>query len=202
MIETMFNLQNYTEEEKEKYAVKHMHFIKNDNRQIKNCCNKCIEMLNVFLADWNETSWQMIGRLIGEDTKILKEDNDLSKLYRLVQIGREEQSAGIEPVLSRVRSVEEATWLYQKTVFYMRRMELNLPEELQAEFVVFMEEQQLSEYFLIQMLQEKVIYDKASAIFRLTDLLLRKGKNVYAKKIYHWATQYLKEEKGDKNGCK
>lgn len=79
-------------------------------------------------------------------------------LSKMVLISIAEKEAGLCPILTRIHSLAEMEYVYNKTIFYFRRIEFSLPLEYCIEFSDWMEEWKFSGVFLIILLQYGDLY--------------------------------------------
>lgn len=90
------------------------------------------------------------------ELKKLSGKNDTIYIFgKLCEVSRKEQKEHLEPVISKFHSLGEMERIYHLTVFYLRRIELNLPGELGEDFYELMDRWKFSPYYIIAILLEK-----------------------------------------------
>lgn len=101
-------------------------------------------------------------------------------------------------LLEKVSSVDEWKEIYQKTIFYLLRMELDMPEEDCIGFLELMEYWEFSATYLIMVLTlaRGVICDGIKTGIRLVNLLYQNGYQDDAEEIAVWMKAKIDENAG------
>ena len=124
-----------------------------------------------------------------EHQEAKKTENDLiilEKVWLLDEKNVEETS-----LLDRVLTLEEMQEVYQRTVFYLRRMELNMADEDCEVFLELMERWELSVPYILLVLSQGTIYNRANAGYRLACILVKHGYQAYAESLLAWVKEQL-----------
>lgn len=103
-------------------------------------------------------------------------------------------------LLEKVSSVDEWKEIYQKTIFYLLRMELDMPEEDCIGLLELMEQWEFSARYIIMVLTlaRGVICDGIKTGSRLADLLYQNGYQNDAEEIAVWMKAKIDENAGRK----
>ena len=122
--------------------------------------------------------------LNGEHREAKETDDGLIALKKVCLMrGDDREKASL---LGKVSSVEELREVYQKTVFCLRRMELDMPDEDCEVFLALMEQWELPAAYMIMVLSQGDIYDRRKAGNRLILLLHKNGYQDAAEEIMMW----------------
>lgn len=135
--------------------------------EIKNQISEYLQKSNkeAFLQICDLMDTEQCGKLIGKD-------KELYVLGMMSNIARQEITQGENICVFNGRNIKQIVDLYQNLVFYLRRLEFDLPLELQKEFVSYMGEQQLSAICIWGVIQmAPYIYSKEKTLKNFMNLL-------------------------------
>lgn len=124
--------------------------------------------------------------------KCTESDNQLAQMKILCDAYLLEKRFKVPTVFSYVHSLEQAMNVFVKVKFFLRRIELDLPKDLQEELIAFMEEYPISR-FLLMMIGDNAIYNKEKVCMELAKMFEKCGKVENVKPILFWGLP--KEEK-------
>lgn len=135
--------------------------------EIKNQISEYLQKQNkdTFLQVCDLLDTEQCGRLIGKD-------KELYVLGIMSNIARQEITQGEKLCVFNGRNIKQIVDLYQNLVFYLRRLEFDLPLELQREFVSYMGKQQLSAICIWGVIQmAPYIYCKEKTLTNFMNIL-------------------------------
>lgn len=135
--------------------------------EIKNQISEYLQKQNkdTFLQVCDLLDTEQCGRLIGKD-------KELYVLGIMSNIARQEITQGEKLCVFNGRNIKQIVDLYQNLVFYLRRLEFDLPLELQREFVSYMGKQQLSAICIWGVIQmAPYIYSKEKTLKNFMNIL-------------------------------
>lgn len=142
---------------------------------------------------------QIEALMMNEEHPEAKETDDGLLLLKNIFIlsGGDPEKASL---LWKVSSLDEWKEIYQKIIFYLRRMELDMPEEDCIGLLELMEHWEFSATYLIMVLTlaRRAIYDRIKAGSRLADLLYQNGYQNDAEEIAVWVKTKINENAGRK----
>ncbi|MDE6608554.1 MAG: hypothetical protein K2K54_12500, partial [Lachnospiraceae bacterium] len=96
---------------------------------------------------------------------------------KMCRAGEMEQHQHLIPTISKFQSLEEMKQIYQRTVFFIRRIELGFPKELCEDFYTLVEEWDFSAYYLLEIiLESKAVYNRYSLTESLVEGLTERGR--------------------------
>lgn len=108
---------------------------------------------------------EQCGRLIGKD-------KELYVMGMMANIQRQEMTQGETHCVFDNRNIKQIVDLYQNLVFYLRRLEFDMPLELQKELVMYMGKQQVSAICIWGVIQmAPYIYSKEKTLRNFMNLL-------------------------------
>lgn len=127
-----------------------------------------------------------------EEHRLAKQlDDGLMVVDRLCLL-HEENKDGTS-LLCKVSSVDEMREVYQRTVFYLRRMELDMADEECTGFLELLEAWNFSAEYLLMVLGRGPIYQRVHAGNRLGCLLLKNGYQDYAESVLAWVDAQMNQ---------
>jgi len=135
--------------------------------EVKNLIAECLQKQSkeAFIQICDLLDTEQCGRLIGKD-------KELYVLGIMANIQRQEMAQGEASCVFDNRDIRQIVDLYQKLVFYLRRLEFDLPLELQKEIVLYMSEQHLSAICIWGVIQmAPYIYSKEKTLKNFLNLL-------------------------------
>lgn len=140
----------------------------------KEKANAVKERIVSLLETGTEESYKDLCTFMGnqEIINLSAKDRDLYILEIMSNIQRQEMEMNTENSIFMGRNIQELTDLYQRTVFYLRRLEFDFPKELQQEIVPYIMEQRLSMVCILGIIQgSKYIYAKEKTLNSFMTLL-------------------------------
>lgn len=113
--------------------------------------------INLMLQECGECKMKEVDDFVNSDyfLKIESLIGTFRILSILSRISVNERKEDVTPILAKINSLEEMEYVYYKTDFLIRRLELDFPRELCLEFLSWMNEWKFSSIYLITMLQYK-----------------------------------------------
>lgn len=175
------------------------------NEELLRIVDTCIDAINALFQGAGEDTlhfeidlllrekmpqWMLYIKtlMLSEEHQAVKETDDrlrvLEELCRLSEVDKE-----IILFLKKVSSLDELKEVYQKIVFCIRRMELDMFDEECKDFLHFIEKWEISATCLIMGLEKGAIYDKIKAGNKLAHYLCISGYQEEAKRIIMWVEQ-------------
>lgn len=95
-------------------------------------------------------------------------------------------------VLCKITSLDDVWKVYQKTVFYLRRIEMDMPTEDLNGLCDFIGKWNISAEYFIAVLSQGAIYQNLDTGYKLSMLLLANGYSRQAEKIMLWVNEFGK----------
>lgn len=122
----------------------------------------------------NEEAYMKICEMLNSDycSKLLGQDRELFVLANMANIQQQEMIQEEKHCVFDNRDIKQIVDLYQNLVFYLRRLEFDLPIEFQKEMVSYMSEQRLSAICIWGVIQmAPYIYNKEKTLNNFMNLL-------------------------------
>lgn len=135
---------------------------------------KALESVETALARCDKVGEKIaVGILQAENIVLISDTNaDLMILQILRKAVEKEMEEGLQTTAFTGRNVSQLLTLYQKLVFLLRRIEFGLPQELCAELIPFMIQEQISDIVLLTVIQENYLLFHKSEILQKVQSLL------------------------------
>lgn len=153
-----------------------------------------MEVINTCLFNkqdgWLQTLFDIVSSSAYQ--KVKSGRDELLVLERVCNLAERE---GVErkSILFEVSSVSDVFELYYRTVFYIRRFEMKLADELCKEIIPFMEEWKITPEYLLMVMESDAIIDWNGAGNRLSNFFLQYGYSVYGQAILTWMLDKIAE---------
>lgn len=204
----MEKVEYYLTHEEERQAIAHR-----GNEKVKRIFtfeNKLFSLFHVVEQGSNHYSKEYLNSLLqlGDSDSIDKlvqyatssnmiqfaeHDNQLAQMKILCDAYLLEKRFKVPTVFSYVHSLEQAMNVFVKVKFFLRRIELDLPKDLQEELIAFMEEYPISR-FLLMMIGDNAIYNKEKVCIELAKMFEKCGKVENVKPILFWGLPQEEKE--------
>lgn len=153
-----------------------------------------MEVINTCLFNKQEGWLQTLFDIVSSSAyqKVKSGRDELLVLERVCNLAERE---GVErkSILFEVSSVSDVFELYYRTVFYIRRFEMELADELCKEIIPFMEEWKITPEYLLMVMESDAIIDWNGAGNRLSNFFLQYGYSVYGQAILTWMLDKIAE---------
>jgi len=157
MLKAVIDYKNMTEEELNDLAAKNLQKAAQIGSFCDTMCPLVYSKVNEWLEkrpkDYLEAVFQLADS--PELIKLSSLDYTIFIFMKMCRAGKMEQQKHLEPVISKFYSLEEMKQIYQRTVFYLRRIEVGFPKELCENFYILTEEWDFSAYYLLEIILEK-----------------------------------------------
>ena len=147
-------------------------------------CNKVDEWMGKRSNGYLEALFQLADTL--KMKQWMCRDEAIFVFVKMCHVSKMEQQYNLEPVISKFHSMEEMKRVYQRTVFYIRRIELKLPKELCEDFYALVEEWNFSPYYIWEgiILEKRAVYDISALTEEIITGLTMHGRREDADIIY------------------
>lgn len=122
-----------------------------------------------------------------EFRQAMKWDDNLELLDAMVVLCETEKKCRETPTLEKAESFEQLLVLCRKTIFLLRRIELQMPQEDCRELLYYMKEWHFTANYLIVLLMQGDIWQKKYTGERLGKLLQQHGYPGEGRLITAWA---------------
>lgn len=154
-----------------------------------------IEAINSYLSKKQEGWLQILCDIVGSSAyqKVKSGRNELLVLERVCHLAEQEEHTGRQSILFKVLSVDEVFELYYRTVFYIRRFELKLSNELCGDIIPFIERCKITPEYILMVIESKEISDWNGVCNRLSDYFLHNGYAEYGQAIIDWMLEKIVE---------
>lgn len=132
------------------------------------------KQIECYLQRQTKEAYMKICEILNSDYcgKLLGQDRELFVLANMANIQQQEMIRGEKNCVFDKRGIKQIFDLYQDLVFYLRRLEFDLPIELQKEIVLYMSEQHLSAICIWGVIQmAPYIYNKEKTLNNFMNLL-------------------------------
>ena len=179
MLKTVIDYENMTEEELNILAVKNMQRVIEIEDFCASMCPMVYSKVNEWLENRPQDYLEAIFQLADspELKKLSKRDYNIYIFMKMCRAGEMEQQQHLIPSISKFQSLEEMKQIYQRTVFFIRRIELGFPKELCEDFYTLVEEWDFSAYYLLEIiLESKAVYNRYSLTESLVEGLTERGR--------------------------
>lgn len=153
-----------------------------------------MEVINTCLFNKQEGWLQTLFDIVSSSAyqKVKSGRDELLVLERVCNLAEREGVEG-KSILFEVSSVSDVFELYYRTVFYIRRFEMELADELCKEIIPFMEEWKITPEYLLMVMESDAIIDWNGAGNRLSNFFLQYGYSVYGQAILTWMLDKIAE---------
>lgn len=183
MLHSVLNVKIRSNEEMRSYAEKDMFVLTNLYRELKS--SELQKKINYILEkknrDWIEQIQNLLNR---EENRMIKGLSDeLLVLSRLCEIHEKEKGIRQQTSLEKFSSLEIMRQVYQETVFYLRRMEMDMEDEVCEEFFILIDQWELSIEYIRMVLKNGAIHKKKHTLEKLEKLLKKNGYTEYSEMI-------------------
>ncbi len=157
MLKTVIDYRNMTEAELNALAVKNLRRAAEIDGYRATMCPMLFDKLNEWMEKKPQDYLAAVFQLADspEIKKLAEVDYTMFIFMKMCRAAKMEQEQHLEPVISKFCSLEEMRQIYQRTVFYIRRIELGLPKELCEDFYTLVEEWDFSAYYILEIILEK-----------------------------------------------
>lgn len=180
MLEPNEGYRQATEQELNEFAEAKMLQLKENSAVVEKCAVLFQDKIDRWLKDRPEGFLEAVFKLTdsAEYKRVAAWNYTLFILKKMCDVSKEEMENGLEPVILKFTSLAEMEDVYQRTVFYLRRIEVEAPEEMCQCFWDYMNEQQLSAFFILSILWEpKAICMRYTLGAKIAEGLKKRGKN-------------------------
>lgn len=184
MIKAMLDCTNMDDEEMERLTQEQEYYISTVVKEVINQGEILKKGIDELLQ---KGEIEAAAKLTDEETYI-KAEQWSTELEYFKRVCRIEKYQGI----CQEKSVSEVAEIYQKVIFYLRRVEFGFEKKYLDEFLQFMESRQLPCEYLLTVLEHKEISDDFAVGCRLADLFLTEEKVEYARSMITWLEQRQK----------
>lgn len=153
------------------------------------------EAINACLSKKQEGWLQILCDIVNSLAyqKVKSGRDELLVLERVCHLAEQEEHTGRQSILFKVLSIGEVFELYYRTVFYIRRFELELPNEQCREIIPFIEEWKITPEYILMVMGSNAIYDWNGAGNRLSDFFPKNGYAEYGRAIIEWMLEKIVE---------
>lgn len=127
-----------------------------------------------WLLENKPCNWQYALEVLlktEEGKRYTKQDDELTTIEMLYYIYKAEVQERGSSVLEKITSLSQGQEVFFRTLFYFRRLELDVDKIFQMEFLEFIREWDISELYLITILMKNKVYRWEHASQRLIELM-------------------------------
>lgn len=154
-----------------------------------------IEKINTCLSSKPEKWLKMLCDIVSSSNfqEVKSEREEFLVFEKICLCVEQEKCAGRYSVLFKLFSLEEVYELYYKTVFFIRRFEFGLADELCEEIIPYIKKWDLTPEFLIMVITGKDINNWNKTANRVSNFLLHHGYAEYGNLIIDWMLMRIVE---------
>lgn len=152
-----------------------------DKERIETMSIKLLNQVDIILSSKKEKRIDQFISLLhsSEYNECKLYSYELSCLSLFEPIILMEKSKGIPVSLLHQTSFYDLKWCYQTLIFYLRRIEFDMPFSYETEMFDYMKEKHLSDYFLYFVFTSPVITNKVKIANGLSELYKTTGNKLW-----------------------
>lgn len=178
-------LQNYIEERMQEITDLHKKAAEGD----------LLCKVNILFEEKKEDWIQQILLLLNSEEYVFQKElsDKMLILEKLCILSEKEQKSELTPLLYKFSSLNEMTEVYEKTGFYLRRIELGMEKEAGEKLTGLIRKWDFSPEYIIMVLEHTVIHNKYNTYIRVARILDENGYEHYNDQILKGAQLYVQK---------
>lgn len=118
-----------------------------------------------------------------ENQAVIHQDEEVKLLQWLCLCNKKEKQEGRISLLYQCDSLKTISEIYQVTIFYLTRLELDMEKKVCMDFLELINGWNLSPEYVVMILEKGKLGDRIHAGKRLVQLLQEQGNLIYAEQI-------------------
>lgn len=174
-VNSNYKLREYAKQEWEQHSKIYTQI---SNNSLKQEIEKLIELKG---EEWLYKIKELLKRK--ENIVFKNRDDELKLVEQLCICSEKERKEGSLSLLYQCNSLQQIRVIYQITVFYLTRIELDMEEEYYIEFLNFIKEWNLSPEYMAMTIRNGSLCNKLRTGKKVVEILKKYGEENYGEEV-------------------